>query len=67
MKHHLMAATAAILLLGGTAQAADTGPITIGVPVGQAYMLCSLAGQLRVTQIVDGNKGIHMLFPKACL
>ena len=33
----------------------------------QAYMLCSLAGQLRVTQLVDGNKGIHMLFPKACL
>ena len=33
----------------------------------QAYMLCSLAGQLRVTQVVDGNKGIHMLFPKACL
>ncbi|WP_131194854.1 acetamidase/formamidase family protein [Lichenihabitans psoromatis] len=33
----------------------------------QAYMLCSLAGNLRVTQIVDGNKGIHMMFPKALL
>ncbi len=33
----------------------------------QAYMLCSLAGNLRVTQMVDGNKGIHMLFPKAYL
>src|SRR3984957_4812353 len=33
----------------------------------QAYMLCSLAGNLRVTQLVDGNKGIHMLLPKACL
>ena len=33
----------------------------------QAYMLCSLAGNLRVTQLVDGNKGIHMLFPKAYL
>ena len=32
-----------------------------------AYMLCSLAGNLRVTQLVDGNKGIHMLLPKACL
>jgi acetamidase/formamidase len=30
----------------------------------QAYMLCSLAGNLRVTQTVDGNKGIHMLLPK---
>eukprot|EP01037_Dinobryon_pediforme_P017493 gene17493-17689_t len=27
----------------------------------QAYMLCSLAGNLRVTQTVDGNKGIHMI------
>ncbi len=33
----------------------------------QAYMLCSVAGNLRVTQFVDGNKGIHMLFPKALL
>ncbi len=33
----------------------------------QAYMLCSLAGDLRVTQLVDGNKGIHMLLPKALL
>ena len=33
----------------------------------QAYMLCSLAGNLRVTQVVDGNKGIHMLLPKSVL
>jgi acetamidase/formamidase len=33
----------------------------------QAYMLCSLAGNLRVTQTVDGNKGVHMLLAKACL
>ena len=33
----------------------------------QAYMLCSLAGDLRVTQLVDGNKGIHMLLAKALL
>lgn len=26
-----------------------------------AYMLCSLAGDLRVTQTVNGNKGIHMM------
>ncbi len=24
------------------------------------------AGNLRVTQLVDGNKGIHMLLPKSC-
>lgn len=33
----------------------------------QAYMLCSLVGNLRVTQVVDGNKGIHMLLPKSAL
>lgn len=31
----------------------------------QAYMLCSLAGDLRITQLVDGNKGVHMLMPKS--
>ena len=30
-----------------------------------AYRLCSLAGDLRVTQIVDGNKGIHCVLEKA--
>jgi len=29
-----------------------------------AYMLCSLAGNLRITQTVDGNKGVHMLLAK---
>jgi acetamidase/formamidase len=33
----------------------------------QAYMLCSLAGNLRITQTVDGNKGVHMLLAKAAL
>jgi acetamidase/formamidase len=33
----------------------------------EAYMLCSLGGNLRVTQLVDGNKGIHMLLPKSLL
>ena len=33
----------------------------------QAYMLCSLAGNLRVTQLVDGNKGIHMMLDKSLL
>jgi acetamidase/formamidase len=30
----------------------------------QAYMLCSLIGDLRVTQTVDGNKGVHMMLAK---
>lgn len=33
----------------------------------QAYMLCSLIGDLRVTQTVDGNKGVHMLLAKQYL
>jgi acetamidase/formamidase len=33
----------------------------------QAYMLCSLAGDLRVTQTVDGNKGVHMMLDKTQL
>lgn len=30
-----------------------------------AYVLCSLAGNLHVTQAVDGVKGVHMTLPKA--
>ena len=33
----------------------------------QAYSLCSLAADLRVTQIVNGNKGIHVMLPKVVL
>ena len=30
-----------------------------------AYALASVAGDLHVTQVVDGTKGVHMLLPKA--
>jgi acetamidase/formamidase len=30
-----------------------------------AYMLCSLAADLRVTQLVDGTKGVHAMIAKA--
>ncbi|WP_375688544.1 acetamidase/formamidase family protein [Pseudooceanicola sp. LIPI14-2-Ac024] len=33
----------------------------------QAYMLCSLQGDLRVTQTVDGEKGCHMMMAKSVL
>jgi len=29
-----------------------------------AYMLASVAADLHVTQLVDGNKGVHMMIPK---
>ena len=32
-----------------------------------AYTLCSLAADLRVTQTVNGSKGIHVMLDKACL
>jgi len=32
-----------------------------------AYALCSLACSLRVTQLVDGNNGIHAMMPRDCL
>jgi acetamidase/formamidase len=36
-----------------------------GLTRGDAYALCSLAVDLRITQIVDGNKGVHAMIPKA--
>lgn len=32
-----------------------------------AYMLLSLAGDLKITQVVDGEKGVHMMFLKSWL
>jgi len=31
----------------------------------EAYRLASIAGDLRITQLVDGNVGVHMMIPKA--
>jgi acetamidase/formamidase len=30
-----------------------------------AYMLASVAADLHVTQVVDGNKGVHMMIAKS--
>jgi acetamidase/formamidase len=38
-----------------------------GISREDAYVLCSVALDLRVTQIVDGTKGIHGMLPKAIL
>ena len=35
-----------------------------GLAAEDAYMFCSLAVDLRVTQLVDGNKGIHAMLKK---
>ena len=33
----------------------------------EAYMLCSLQADLRITQLVNGNNGVHCVLPKRCL
>lgn len=38
-----------------------------GIGREDAYMLCSLAGDLGITQTVNTVKGVHMLLPKSCL
>ena len=37
---------------------------TAGLSAEDAYTLCSLAADLRVTQTVNGNKGIHCMLAK---
>jgi acetamidase/formamidase len=46
-----------IVLLGETA----------GLSRHDAYTLCSLAGDLRITQTVNGCKGVHMMMAKSLL
>lgn len=38
-----------------------------GLSRGDAYSLCSLAADMRITQLVDGNKGVHAMLPKEAL
>ncbi len=38
---------------------------THGLSAAEAYVLCSLAVDLRVSQLVNGTKGIHAMLPKA--
>ena len=33
----------------------------------EAYALCSLAADLRITQVVNGSKGVHVMIEKAML
>jgi len=35
-----------------------------GLSHADAYMLCSLAGDLHITQTVNGSKGVHMMMDK---
>ena len=39
----------------------------VGITRAEAYMLCSLAGDLRITQSVNREKGVHMMMSKSHL
>lgn len=45
-------------------QMIDLAAARAGISRDQAYMLLSLAGDLRITQVVDGEKGVHMMMNK---
>ena len=36
-----------------------------GLDRDNAYILCTLAADLDVTQLVDGTKGVHAMMPKS--
>jgi acetamidase/formamidase len=38
-----------------------------GISKSEAYALCSLAADLRITQVVNGNKGVHVMLDKDLL
>jgi acetamidase/formamidase len=38
-----------------------------GIAKAEAYALCSLAADLRITQVVNGNKGVHVMLDKSLL
>jgi acetamidase/formamidase len=37
------------------------------IPFHDAYRLCSCVSEMHVTQFVNGNRGIHVMFPRALL
>jgi acetamidase/formamidase len=39
----------------------------VGIKAQEAYALCSLAADVRVTQVVNGSKGIHVMLDKRYL
>jgi acetamidase/formamidase len=38
-----------------------------GIKPQEAYALCSLAADVRITQVVNGSKGVHVMLDKRCL
>jgi acetamidase/formamidase len=38
-----------------------------GLAAVDAYTLCSIAADMRITQLVDINKGVHCVLPKSVI
>jgi acetamidase/formamidase len=41
--------------------------VLTGIAPGEAYALCSIAADLRVTQTVNGVKGVHAMMAKSLI
>lgn len=54
-------------VMTATRQMLDQVTARTGLDRYQAYTILSLAGDLRVTQVVNGNKGIHLMLDKRFL
>jgi acetamidase/formamidase len=48
-------------------QMVDLVAARVGITKQEAYALCSLTADVRVTQVVNGNKGIHVMIAKDVL
>ena len=48
-------------------QMIDLAAARTGLDRYQAYSLLSLTGDLRITQVVNGNKGVHVMLEKRYL
>ena len=48
-------------------QMVDLVAARVGITRQEAYQLCSIAADVRVTQLVNGAKGIHVMLDKAYL
>lgn len=48
-------------------QMVDLASGIAGITRQEAYALCSLAADVRITQVVNGNKGVHVMMPRSAL
>jgi acetamidase/formamidase len=54
-------------LQNATEDVVDLVASKTGIDRQEAYTLCSLAADLRITQVVNGSKGVHVMLEKRYL